>query len=232
MILYKYCDLRGIDILKKCRLKVTPPGYLNDPMEWTWTSAESDEWDQWREKQRHQFFLESFNADLGLICLSEVPDSLVMWSYYAANHTGLVFGFDTSKFPEILRDALARVTYSREKVKWDSTSETADCLCLTKCVDWSHEKEWRAIVPLSRCTKQRVGIRRCSFYYLPIPVLSVVRVIMGARSPLRPLLRKLMWYGLKLENRVPFERAVLDSREYKLCFSNVIDPGLGSLCNT
>lgn len=201
-------------------------------MEWTWAAEDTDEWDHWRTRQQHQFFIESFNAELGLICLSEIPDSLIMWSHYAANHTGLVFGFDTSKFPEILRDALFRVTYSREKVKWDSEPETAERLCMTKCIDWSYEKEWRAIIQLNCCKKQRVGIRQRHFCYLPIPVDSIVRIIMGARSSLGPVLRKLMWHGLKLQNRVPFERAVLDPREYKLCFRNVIDPRPGSLGNT
>jgi hypothetical protein len=32
-VLYKYCDLRGIDILQSLRLKVTPPNQFNDPFE-------------------------------------------------------------------------------------------------------------------------------------------------------------------------------------------------------
>ena len=32
-ILYKYCDLRGIDILQSCRIKVTPFDEFNDPFE-------------------------------------------------------------------------------------------------------------------------------------------------------------------------------------------------------
>ena len=32
-ILYKYCDLRGLDILANLRLKVTPFNEFNDPFE-------------------------------------------------------------------------------------------------------------------------------------------------------------------------------------------------------
>ena len=34
-LLYKYCDPRGIDVLARLRLKVTPPNRFNDPFEFT-----------------------------------------------------------------------------------------------------------------------------------------------------------------------------------------------------
>jgi hypothetical protein len=34
-LLYKYCDHRGIDVLGRLRLKVTPPNRFNDPFEFT-----------------------------------------------------------------------------------------------------------------------------------------------------------------------------------------------------
>ena len=34
-LLYKYCDRRGIDVLDRLRLKVTPPNRFNDPFEVT-----------------------------------------------------------------------------------------------------------------------------------------------------------------------------------------------------
>jgi hypothetical protein len=34
-LLYKYCDHRGIDVLDRLRLKVTPPNRFNDPFEFT-----------------------------------------------------------------------------------------------------------------------------------------------------------------------------------------------------
>jgi len=236
MILYKYCDLRGMDILKSCRLKATPIAYFNDPMEWSFqANSEEDrrdgELDYFRQPQGHQYFLESFDSLLGVICFSKVPDSLLMWSHYSDNHNGLVFGFDTDKFPEILRHTLSPVQYSRNKVKWnrnweqDKKDEGAYNLCLTKSIDWSYEKEWRTIVSLEDCSKKEVGMwKKRSLYFVPIPAQSIVRVIMGARCDPKKVLKKLMWHGLKLENRVPFERAKPDSKKYQLNFSNIIDP--------
>jgi hypothetical protein len=38
-VLYKYCDIRGLDILQQLRLKVTPPDQFNDPFEFTPATA-------------------------------------------------------------------------------------------------------------------------------------------------------------------------------------------------
>ncbi|MCK4657016.1 MAG: DUF2971 domain-containing protein [candidate division Zixibacteria bacterium] len=223
MILHKYCDASGIDILKKLRLKVTPPSYLNDPMEWSWHARDSIDMDEWREIQRHHYFLKSFDADIGLICFSEVPDSTLMWSYYSASHTGLVFGFDTEKLPAAIQECLVPVSYSRKKVEWDGSDEATDGIQTTKSQEWSHEKEWRAIVTLDRCKKVTVGIRRQVRHIVPIPADSIVRVILGSRAP-HSLFRKLLWPGLKLNNRVAFERAVIAPDEYRILIKETLDP--------
>jgi hypothetical protein len=35
------------------------------------------------------------NQSVGVLCLSEIRDSLLMWGHYTENHTGLVVGFDS-----------------------------------------------------------------------------------------------------------------------------------------
>jgi hypothetical protein len=35
------------------------------------------------------------NQSVGILCLSEMRDSLLMWGHYADNHRGLVIGFDS-----------------------------------------------------------------------------------------------------------------------------------------
>ena len=102
MILYKYCDLHGIDILKRCRVKVTPPETLNYPMECVWRTEEQNEWDEIRPVQMHHAFLKELSKSFGIICFSEIPDSLLMWSHYATNHQGFVFGFETEKLPVVI----------------------------------------------------------------------------------------------------------------------------------
>jgi hypothetical protein len=36
----------------------------------------------------------AFNKNVGVLCLSEVRDSLLMWGHYTENHEGFVIGFD------------------------------------------------------------------------------------------------------------------------------------------
>ena len=53
-------------------------------------------------------------TSLGIFCLTEDPDSHVMWVHYAAQHTGFVLGFDTSS--ELFSEngaKLAAVDYMR-----------------------------------------------------------------------------------------------------------------------
>lgn len=37
---------------------------------------------------------QKFDEHIGALCLSEVPDSLLMWSHYGASHSGFVIEFD------------------------------------------------------------------------------------------------------------------------------------------
>lgn len=36
------------------------------------------------------------DARFGLLCFSEVWDSILLWSHYAEKHAGIVLGFDVS----------------------------------------------------------------------------------------------------------------------------------------
>jgi hypothetical protein len=92
---------------------------------------------------------ESFNSiikQVGVCCLSEVRDSVLMWSHYANEHKGICIGFDTSKsmfqlafqieyqdkFPIISRPS-------------DSDNTLLKKYLLTKSLCWAYEKEWRII---------------------------------------------------------------------------------------
>jgi hypothetical protein len=37
----------------------------------------------------------AFNQNIGLLCLSEIRDSILMWGHYTDNHQGFVIGFDS-----------------------------------------------------------------------------------------------------------------------------------------
>jgi hypothetical protein len=66
----------------------------------------------------------SLNKSFGILCLTETPDNILMWSHYSANHTGLVFEFDDSHFfygrrqsENELQGHVRKVRYSKDRPK-------------------------------------------------------------------------------------------------------------------
>lgn len=91
-------------------------------------------------------------SDTSIFCVSEQNDNILMWSHYAANHTGAVIKFlalAEVDSPLILAEP---VCYSREipRLNYDlmmdferARTETLKVLTLSKSDDWEYEKEWR-----------------------------------------------------------------------------------------
>ena len=98
-----------------------------------------------------------------VLCVSEIKDSILMWSHYAQNHTGVVFKLLC--LDEINNTLLAakKVNYVNEPPCYASLSDfvqyvtgqtdnivpietLVDKIIYTKYKDWSYEKEWRAIL--------------------------------------------------------------------------------------
>jgi Protein of unknown function (DUF2971). len=165
-VLYKYCDGRGIDILRNLRLRVTPFVRFNDPFEITprmrqdfpiqearaaltnpqnlrdlyesgvrigllncsfeeykaFTIASRDDLAAkivedypTDAKQFREEHMPTMSREFGLICLSAVPNNILMWAHYTDGHRGLVVGFDTSN--EFFRvPPIHEVNYSSERV--------------------------------------------------------------------------------------------------------------------
>ena len=59
--------------------------------------------------------MESISREFGLICLSEIPDDILMWSHYTKGHTGLVVGFDTTN-ELFAKPPVYQVEYKQERV--------------------------------------------------------------------------------------------------------------------
>jgi len=96
--------------------------------------------------------IRSLLSDTRILCVSERNDSVLMWSHYAENHTGVVIKFlalEKIDSPLILAQP---VRYSREMPQlsygflMDSklgSKAIVDTLILSKSDDWAYEKEWR-----------------------------------------------------------------------------------------
>lgn len=112
----------------------------------------------------------------GILCLSTEPDDMLMWSYYADGHKGIVVRFNTSleQFA-ILRPQYVpvEVKYSMELPRIDYyETETQDMIARvvgTKAKAWEHEKEWRIVLV------NQTG-------YVHIPPTMITAVIFGLRT--------------------------------------------------
>lgn len=88
-------------------------------------------------------------------CFSERNESLLMWSHYADEHRGLCIGYNLHDliknyncFPVIYSDEMPQ----EKEIDLDKTDSLMKYM-LTKCRDWSYEKEWRIIQIDRTCTK-------------------------------------------------------------------------------
>jgi hypothetical protein len=130
-----------------------------------------------------------FNLNVGVLCLSEVRDSILMWGHYTDNHQGFVVGFDSDHpfFSRRRRDMdefgfLRRVNYSSQRPQVMLTDTESPVWFSTKSEHWSYEKEWRIVRVLSEAQHRidEAPFPICLFEFAPDVVLEI---IVGMRSP-------------------------------------------------
>jgi hypothetical protein len=104
-------------------------------------------------------FMKGFREDLLTCCFSEDPLSTLMWSHYAADHSGFCIEYNLSQMSDEseFRERIQPVIYQREM--YDATASFEDYILsadgqqrgnlflpvIHKEERWSYEKEWRLI---------------------------------------------------------------------------------------
>jgi len=140
-----------------------------------------------------------FGQILGMLSLSSVPDSLLMWSHYGECHRGFVIEFNAEHpfFPARAADgylgAVKRVAYVDTRpsytpppvTSYDASKEwmlrhVAELL-LTKSPEWSYEQEWRMLLPLSSPEAYPHEIEG-NVHLFSLPPDAMTAVIIGSRS--------------------------------------------------
>ncbi|MEE9337802.1 MAG: DUF2971 domain-containing protein [Methylococcaceae bacterium] len=115
-----------------------------------------------KELPNYENKMKEFLGKFGVFCLTESNSNLLMWAHYGQDHKGLCFEFDINidhvtdfglvnevtyneKYPYINMLDLHMVFNGRES---DSNllSKVFNNLLLTKSIDWSYEKEYRALL--------------------------------------------------------------------------------------
>lgn len=106
MILYKYFSPDRVDVLRDGMIRFTQLAAVNDPLDCRPRILQPDELSSvpYAEHQccvtsyvtvLQEALLTTDRRSIGMLCLTEKEDNLLMWSHYAQNHEGFVIGFDT-----------------------------------------------------------------------------------------------------------------------------------------
>lgn len=132
-------------------------------------------------------FTQACRTRIGILSLSEVPDSVLMWSHYAAQHRGFIVGFDEGhqffnrrRGPQDEFFHLRRVEYRPAKAFADLTEMDGAQILLAKSPDWSYEQEWRMLMPVDMVTRS-IGSADEPIHLVEVPASAVHSVIVGAR---------------------------------------------------
>lgn len=99
--------------------------------------------------ENQQFFYDYYvknRIKFKVSCLSEIHDSILMWSHYANQHQGFCIGYDTSEIEEKIKKQLFPVFYHETFFPLINVEKTDKKLnLLIKYKDWRYEREWRLI---------------------------------------------------------------------------------------
>lgn len=162
----------------RSRLKVSRFRDLNDPFE---LMGLNFRYGQVRKVVRE--FREAVDTDTGLLCFSEDWTSPVMWSHYAARHTGMALGFD------VLRPRVEKVEYEPTRLlpelgasdePFGLSEELKARLQRTKCHEWQYEQEWRMLVSLADSQLDK------GLYFYPFTAeIRLAEVILGPNCDLQ-----------------------------------------------
>jgi hypothetical protein len=130
------------------------------------------------------------NTDIGMLCLSGNPRSILMWSHYSDEHEGFVIGFDSEdKFfshssdePEDI-GLLRPVEYVKDRPRVNipkiTVQKSTPDIFFTKNREWSYEQEWRII----RFFKNADEIRPPNSHLFKVPPTAIREVIFGCKTP-------------------------------------------------
>jgi len=85
---------------------------------------------------------------VGLLCLSERNDCILMWSHYAASHSGICLEFANDGSDTLVGQALQvdyPPFYQKAHAIYDDKETQVDRILLSKARCWAYEAEWRKI---------------------------------------------------------------------------------------
>ena len=147
-------------------------------------------------------------SNMGIFCMSEKEDNILMWSHYANEHRGFCIGF--ARQPDNMFGKIE--TY---KVRYDDNypaifvidsngciNKSFSSLFLTKSSDWEYEQEWRIIYDEFNTTE-------------PIPSSSISSIAFGLKMPQKQkdTIKKIL-----SGQDVSYKEAIISDDQFKIHF--------------
>jgi len=145
-------------------------------------------------------------------CLGPCPTLNLMWSHYAAGHTGvcLEFSTDNSVFSQA-----QKVFYKQEYPRWLLQGEKLELEILqAKSDEWSYEDEYRLTCPIFTDITDHPLLLRNGFLTLPpAALLSLIVGCQGDEAAVKKIVNK---YAPDL----PVKRAIRSANRYQLAIED------------
>ncbi len=241
--LYKYVDIAALKRILQGSIRFTQPSAFNDPFELLPEVVVPNDAERRQlsflfdvRAQRRQpppgalnevphgcqasdamsrHIVQQFNSLIGILCLSRVNNSLLMWSHYADQYAGAVVEFDGS---HDFFDGQIDVEYRplrpmRDVGAYVSPPEPIPLaeLC-SKSEQWKYEQEVRVIRSLADCEKRGLGPRGFPVYTQQLPLECIKSVTLGERTPV-PQQRAI--YDAVKDTRIILALAAIADRGYE-----------------
>jgi len=135
------------------------------------------------------------SSKISILSLTEDRNNLLMWSHYAAQHTGIVIGFKSDHHfinhklhdnDELRHPRPVSYSKSRPKINFSEKYMQLDDIFsqffLTKSREWNYEKEWRVIEASSSASENFNLNNGETVYLFDAPHDAICEVIIGARA--------------------------------------------------
>ena len=168
-------------ILSRKRIRVSKISKVNDPADFQVgfpPSASSSYIEGFQKRYK------DIENEIGIVCFSETPCNVLMWSHYADGHRGFVLEFemDESKLEQVTYSTIApQLPPETEGPGRDAILKDVGHRALkTKSIDWAYEREWRRIVHYNKPTSDVQKDGEC--YYLTFSSSALKSLFVGLRQ--------------------------------------------------
>jgi len=174
--------------------------------------------------------LRLIDATIGILCLSEIENDVLLWAHYTDSHKGMVIEFDaTHPFFSVALNPLSdigrlvKIKYSPDRPRLNYPYDTEDgSIFLIKSEQWGYEKEWRFIQRLAKRTREKKLPDGTTVYLFALPPAAIKRIVMGCR--MEDSVRQSLINEIKRNpflSHVVVEKAVRDPDRFRLVYKSI-----------